>query len=165
MGEATARALAQYFGTLDRIMNAGIENLLEVSDVGPVVAENISAFFRELHNQEIIRALRDTHHFSWPENETTEKSSLSAKTFVITGTLSGMTRDEARDRLIDLGAKVTNSVSKKTDYVVVGESPGSKADKAEKLGVTILDERLLKKFYPVLEYITKRINLEPRLRL
>ncbi len=145
VGEATARALAQYFGTLDKIMNAGIENLLEVSDVGPVVAENISAFFRELHNQEIIRALRDTHHFSWPENETTEKSSLSAKTFVITGTLSGMTRDEARDRLIDLGAKVTNSVSKKTDYVVVGESPGSKADKAEKLGVTILDEKAFEK--------------------
>ncbi len=145
VGEATARALAQYFGTLDKIMNAGIEDLLEVSDVGPVVAENISAFFREVHNQEIIRALRDTHHFSWPENETTEKSSLSAKTFVITGTLSGMTRDEARDRLIDLGAKVTNSVSKKTDYVVVGESPGSKADKAEKLGVTILDEKAFEK--------------------
>ena len=141
VGEATARALAQYFGTLDKIMSADIEDLLEVPDIGPVVAENISAFFQEGHNQEIIRALRDTHHFTWPEHETAASTELTGKTFVITGTLSSMSRDEARDRLIGLGAKVTGSVSKNTDYVVVGDSPGSKAEKAEKLGLTILNEK------------------------
>ncbi|NNE37650.1 MAG: NAD-dependent DNA ligase LigA [Gammaproteobacteria bacterium] len=145
VGEATARGLAQHFGRLEAIMQATIAELLEVTDVGPIVAENISTFFQEDHNRDIIRLLRENYHFTWPEHETTIETGLSGKSFVITGTLSGMTRDEARDRLIKLGAKVTSSVSKKTDYVVVGDSPGSKADKAEKLGVKMLDEKTFEK--------------------
>ncbi len=140
VGESTARALADYFGTLELIMNASNDDLLAVSDVGPVVAENILAFFKESHNREIITRLQ-THNIRWPENIKTADTSLSGKTFVLTGTLLNMTRDDARNKLLGLGAKVSNSVSKNTDYVIVGDSPGSKAEKAEKLGVVILDEK------------------------
>jgi len=140
VGESTARALADYFGTLQLIMNATEEALLEVSDVGPVVAENILAFFKEIHNRDVISRLQ-THNITWSESIKTAQTGLSGKTFVLTGTLSTMTRDEARDRLLGLGAKVANNVSKNTDYVVIGDSPGSKAEKAEKLGVVILDEK------------------------
>ena len=140
VGESTARALANYFGTLQLIMNASEEALLEVSDVGPVVAENILAFFKEIHNRDVIGRLQK-HNIAWSESIKTAQTGLSGKTFVLTGTLLTMTRDEARDRLLGLGAKVANSVSKKTDYVVIGDSPGSKAEKAEKLGVPILDEQ------------------------
>jgi DNA ligase (NAD+) len=140
VGESTARALAVHFGSLERLADATLEQLLEVQDVGPVVAKNIRAFFDEGHNREVIERLRK-NGIHWPVAGTGGNRKLTGNTFVLTGTLSGMTRDEARDRLVALGAKVSSSVSKKTDYVVVGDAPGSKAEKAEKLGVTILDEQ------------------------
>lgn len=139
VGESTARTLAAHFGQLERLMSAGLEQLLEVADVGPVVAGNIHHFFNESHNREIIQRLQRSG-IRWSEQNTRRPQPLAGKVFVLTGTLAALSRDEAGDSLIALGAKVSNSVSKKTDYVVVGESPGSKAEKAEKLGVKILDE-------------------------
>lgn len=140
VGESTARTLSTYFGSLERLMNASVEDLLEVTDVGPVVAKNISAFFVEPHNREIISRLRDSG-VNWPEQTVIDQPRpLDGKVFVLTGSLTSMSRDEASDKLAMLGARVSNSVSKKTDYVVVGDTPGSKADKAEKLGVKIINE-------------------------
>lgn len=149
VGEATAQTLAAHFGELEPIMEADETALQEVSDVGPIVAQHIAAFFREQHNRDVIEKLRaaGVHWPAMPRRAPT--SPLAGKTFVLTGTLHGMTRDDAKERLQALGAKVSGSVSGKTDYVVVGEEPGSKRDKAAALGVTILDEaefvRLLEK--------------------
>jgi len=139
VGESTARTLSSHFGTLERLMSADIDTLLQVVDVGPVVAGNIKAFFDEPHNREVIRRLIKSG-VNWPRIETKSDKALNGKTFVLTGTLSSMSRDQAGDRLIALGAKVSGSVSKKTDYVVAGDAPGSKAEKAAKLGVKMLDE-------------------------
>ncbi|MEX2353482.1 MAG: NAD-dependent DNA ligase LigA, partial [Gammaproteobacteria bacterium] len=139
VGEATARALSSYFRSLDKLMNADIDELLSVPDVGPVVAKNIRSFFDEPHNREVIQRLIRCG-VNWPEVEAGTQKPLQGKTFVLTGTLSSLTRDEATERLAALGARVSGSVSGKTDYVVVGDSPGSKAEKAEKLGVQTLDE-------------------------
>lgn len=139
VGEATAKALARYFGDIDTLYTATEESLQEVPDIGPVVAKHIAHFFSEEHNREIIEKLIKAG-MHWEKIKKPTKSALSGKTFVLTGTLSKLTRDEAKDRLENLGAKVSDSVSKKTDYVVVGNEPGSKLAKAEKLGVTILDE-------------------------
>ncbi len=139
VGEATAQALAEHFGDLDAIMRARREALEAVPDVGPVVAESIHNFFREPHNQQVIRKLLRAG-VSWPRVRQQAAGPLAGKTFVLTGTLAGMTRDEAKARLQALGAKVTGSVSRKTDYVVVGSDPGAKADKAAALGVPRLDE-------------------------
>lgn len=141
VGETTARTLAQHFGTLDAVMKAKEDELIDVPDVGPVVAESIAHFFGEKHNKDVINKLIKAK-VNWPDVAVTPQSeqTLSGKTFVVTGTLSSMGRDEAKAKLIALGAKVAGSVSKKTDYVVVGENPGSKATKAEQLGVDILDE-------------------------
>ena len=148
VGEATARALAAYFGTLDKIKNASIDELLAVPDVGPVVAKHIHDFFKEKHNLEVIQKLMDKG-VHWPAVKVKKTQPLAGKTFVLTGTLSAMTRDEAKEKLIALGAKASGSVSKKTDYVIAGDSPGSKYDKAVDLGIEILDEQrflaLLKK--------------------
>lgn len=145
VGETTARTLAYHFGDLDELMQAGQEELIAVSDVGPVVAESINRFFQETHNRDVIQKLRQAG-IHWPAIAVSrETQTLSGKTFVITGTLASMSRDDAKQRLLAQGAKVTGSVSKKTDYVIVGDSPGSKADKAEQLGIEILDEeRFLK---------------------
>src|SRR3569832_1381145 len=149
VGEATAQTLAAHFGELESIMEADGTALQEVSDVGPVVAQHIAAFFREQHNRDVIDKLRaaGVHWPAMPRRAPT--SPLAGKTFVLTGTLHGMTRDDAKERLQALGAKVSGSVSGKTDYVVAGEDPGSKRDKAVALGVAILDEaefvRLLEK--------------------
>ncbi len=140
VGEATARALAMHFQDLDAIMKANIDELIEVTDVGPVVARNIHTFFQQPHNLEIIQRLLDAG-IHWQEKQQQENSQLKDKSFVLTGTLSSMSRDEAKEKLQALGARVSGSVSKKTDYVVFGESPGSKYDKAEKLGVTLLSEQ------------------------
>ncbi len=141
VGEATALALAQHFGNLDAIMDADAEMLQEISGVGPNVAEEIRSFFHEEHNREVIKALRKAK-VEPPDFVINRKTMpLAGKTFVLTGTLAGMSRDEAKEKLIALGAKVAGSVSKKTDYVVVGEEPGSKADKARELGVTMLGEK------------------------
>ena len=144
VGEATARTLAQYFTTLDAIKEADKETLQQVEDVGPIVAAHIVKFFMQTHNLEIIKKLIDAG-ITWDSIEATqeEEQTLEGKTFVLTGTLTLMTRDDAKKALQARGAKVTGSVSKKTSYVVVGDSPGSKATKAEQLGVEILDEAAL----------------------
>lgn len=146
VGETTARTLARHFGTLDRLMEADHEELKEVEDVGPAVAESVEHFFREKHNQKVIKKLKSAG-IHWKEMEVPPKKEqkLAGKTFVLTGTLAHMTRDEAKDKLQALGAKVTGSVSRKTDYVVVGADPGSKADKAEQLGIEMLDEEAFQK--------------------
>ncbi len=146
VGEATAQTLAQYFGSLDAIRSASEEELQAVEDVGPVVAAHIQRFFEQPHNLEVIEKLLN-QGIRWEDIEPTaeEEQTLQGKTFVLTGTLTEMTRDEAKKALQARGAKVTGSVSKKTSYVVVGDSPGSKASKAEQLGVEILDEAALLK--------------------
>ncbi|MHB1142768.1 MAG: NAD-dependent DNA ligase LigA [Sulfuricaulis sp.] len=141
VGEATAQLLVDHFGALDDILDAKRETLEQVHGIGPAMAEDIHSFFHEKHNREVIRALIKAG-IHWPKPVKARKDSpLAGKVFVLTGGLASMSRDEARRKLQALGAKVTDSVSKKTDYVVVGEDPGSKADKAEKLGITMLDEK------------------------
>ena len=145
VGETTAQTLATHFGTLEAIMRADEDQLKAVPDVGPVVAKSIIEFFKEKHNQGVIKKL--TKLISWPEVKVkaAEELPLQGKTFVLTGTLSELTRDEAKAALQALGAKVSGSVSKNTDYVVVGDNPGSKADKAEALGIEILDEKAMQR--------------------
>jgi DNA ligase (NAD+) len=145
VGEATALALAQHFGNLDAVMDADVESLQEVSGIGPNVAAEIHGFFHQKHNREVIRALRQAGVEPQSLVVSRKTSALTGKTFVLTGTLAGMSRDEAKEKLIALGAKVAGSVSKKTDYVVVGEEPGSKADKARELGVATLGEKEFRK--------------------
>jgi DNA ligase (NAD+) len=141
VGEATAQLLVDHFGALDDIMDAKRETLEQVHGIGPAMAEDIHSFFHEKHNREVIRALIKAG-IHWPKPVKARKDSpLAGKVFVLTGGLASMSRDEARRKLQALGAKVTDSVSKKTDYVVVGEDPGSKADKARTLGVAMLDEK------------------------
>jgi DNA ligase (NAD+) len=138
VGEATARILAEAFGELEALMGADVETLQAVHEVGPVVAQHITGFFREPHNLEVIQRLRKAG-VHWETVEVTGAQPLAGKTFVITGTLS-MPRSELKARLQAAGARVTGSVSKQTDYVVAGTDPGSKYDKAQALGVEILDE-------------------------
>jgi len=146
VGETTAQTLARHFGTLEALMQADKEALIEVQDVGPVVAQSIVSFFKEKHNRDVVKKLINAG-IHWPQEKTPPRKSqtLAGKTFVLTGTLPNMTRDEAKEKLQNLGAKVSGSVSRKTDYVVVGADPGSKATKAEELGVTMLDEQQLLK--------------------
>ncbi|HVZ43664.1 MAG TPA: NAD-dependent DNA ligase LigA [Ramlibacter sp.] len=146
VGEATAKDLARHFGKLDAIMEADVERLLEVPDVGPVVAESIHTFFQQPHNREVIEQLRACG-VHWEESEPAARAPkpLSGKTVVLTGTLPSLTRDEAKDMLEAAGAKVAGSVSRKTDYVVAGAEAGSKLEKARELGVAVLDEEGLKR--------------------
>ncbi|HHW77439.1 MAG TPA: NAD-dependent DNA ligase LigA [Xanthomonadaceae bacterium] len=141
VGEATARALAAHFGTLEALMTASEERLQQVPDIGPVAAAAVRAFFQEPHNQEVIVRLR-TAGVRWPETAANQADNqpLAGKTFVLTGTLESLSRDQAADRLRALGAKVAGSVSGKTDYVVAGRDAGSKLDKARELNVPVLDE-------------------------
>jgi len=149
VGEATALALARHFGDLDPILEADEETLQEVEGIGPNVAAEIHSFFHQKHNREVIRALCDAG-VRWEKLMVDRRAQpLAGKTFVLTGTLAALSRDEAKEKLVAFGAKVAGSVSKNTDYVVVGEEPGSKADKARTLGIPMLDEqaflRLLQK--------------------
>ncbi|MFO0106746.1 MAG: NAD-dependent DNA ligase LigA [Burkholderiales bacterium] len=141
VGEATAKELARHFGQLDAIMAASEDALLQVADVGPVVAHSIRTFFDQPHNREVVQALRDAG-VSWPEGEALAPTEmpLAGITVVLTGTLQSMGRDEAKEKLEALGAKVAGSVSKKTHYVVAGAESGSKLDKAQTLGVPVLDD-------------------------
>ena len=140
VGEATAQLLGEQFGSLEGIMDADRDTLQQIHGIGPTMAEDIYSFFHEKHNRGVIRDLLKAG-VHWPKPTRAKKSTaLAGKTFVLTGGLSSMSRDEAKRKLQDMGAKVTDSVSKKTDYVVVGEEPGSKADKAKELGITMLDE-------------------------
>jgi DNA ligase (NAD+) len=145
VGEATAKDLARHFGKLDAIIEASEEQLLEVPDVGPVVAQSIHTFFQQPHNREVVEQLRACG-VTWEEGAPAERvpKPLAGKTVVLTGTLPTLTRDEAKDMLEAAGAKVAGSVSKKTDYVVAGAEAGSKLDKARELGVAVLDEQGLK---------------------
>ena len=139
VGDATARTLANHFGNLSAIRSATQEALEGVADIGPIMAKHIVTFFLQNHNQEVINDLL-TAGVHWQDVEIKTEQPLQGKTFVITGTLESMKRDEAKQRLLELGAKVSGSVSKKTDYVIAGSEPGSKAEKARQLGVEILDE-------------------------
>ena len=154
VGESTAKDLAKHFGNLNAIMDARIEALLTVHDVGPVVAQSLRKFFDEAHNRDVVAELRACE-VKWPETEQGRGSQgenwlegapmlgsgqFAAKTVVLTGTLQTMSRDEAKDKLEALGAKVSGSVSKKTDFVVYGVEAGSKLDKATALGVAVIDE-------------------------
>ena len=144
VGEATARSLALHFGSLQAISAANEEALLEVQDIGPIVAAHLQAFFQEPHNREITESLQKAG-IHWEENlpDLTQALPLQGKTYVLTGTLPGIKRDEAKARLQALGAKVSSSVSKKTTAVIAGEKAGSKRSKAESLGVEILNEQAL----------------------
>jgi DNA ligase (NAD+) len=148
VGEVTGKDLASHFGTLDALLDAGIEQLQEAPDVGPVVAESIASFFRERHNREVIEQLRAAG-VRWKEGEPARAAAsagpFAGKIVVLTGTLGAMTRDEAKERIEALGGKISGSVSKKTDYVIAGAEAGTKLDKARELGVAVLDEpRFLK---------------------
>ena len=142
VGEATARDLARQFGDLAPLMSASTEDLLQVPDVGPVVAQSIHDFFAEGHNREVIERLQQ-QGVHWPIHEASSTLPLSGKTFVLTGTLPHLSRDEARARIEVLGGKVAGSVSAKTHYVVAGSEAGSKLERAQALGVTVLDEAQL----------------------
>ncbi|MBS0437354.1 MAG: NAD-dependent DNA ligase LigA [Proteobacteria bacterium] len=147
VGEATAKDLARHFGALDRVMDASVEQLLEVNDVGPIVAQSIRTFFEQPHNREVVEQLRAAG-IRWDEHEGAAADAspkpLAGKTLVLTGTLPTLSRDEAKELIEAAGGKVSGSVSKKTHYVVAGEEAGSKLDKARELGVPVLDEAALR---------------------
>ena len=141
VGEATAKELARHFGKMDAIMDATVDQLLQVPDVGPIVALSLRTFFDQPHNREVVEQLRACG-VTWAEGEPTAGASLplAGQTFVLTGTLPTLSRDEAKEMLEALGAKVAGSVSKKTHCVVAGAEAGSKLDKAQELGIKVLDE-------------------------
>ena len=142
VGETTAKDLARHFGQIDRVLTASEPQLLEVPDVGPIVAQSIHTFFAQPHNVEVVEQLRAAG-ITWKEDDGTGDSSpkpLLGKTFVLTGSLPTLSRDEAKDRIEALGGKVSGSVSKKTHYVVAGAEAGSKLEKATELGIAVLDE-------------------------
>jgi DNA ligase (NAD+) len=140
VGETTARDLALHFGELDPLMAADEEMLQRMPDVGPVVARSIAQFFAEPHNRNVVEGLRAAGVVYERVSKPPPRSGISGRTFVLTGTLPRLTRDEAKERILQAGGKVVGSVSKKTDYLVAGADPGSKYDKARELGVALLDE-------------------------
>ena len=147
VGEGAARKLADHFHDLDKLASASVEELQQAEDVGPVMAESIHDFFENPRNQAVIEKLRKAG-VKMKEKaapKTTATGPFAGKTVVVTGTLSKLSRDEAKEALRKAGANVTDSVSKKTDYLIVGEDAGSKLDKAHALGVKTLDERDLLK--------------------
>ena len=141
VGEATAKELVRHFGKMDAIMDATLDQLLQVADVGPIVAQSVRTFFDQPHNREVVEQLRACG-VTWTEGEPVAGASLplAGQTFVLTGTLPTLSRDQAKDMLEALGAKVAGSVSKKTHCVVAGAEAGSKLDKAQELGIQVLDE-------------------------
>ena len=145
VGEATAKELARHFGKLNALMDASPEELLQVSDIGPIVAESLHTFFAQAHNREVIKDLRDCG-VCWTEGEPAPAVSkpLAGKTFVITGTLPSLSRDEARNLIEAAGGKVAGSVSKKTSFVVAGSEAGSKLERAVELGLAVLNEQDLR---------------------
>jgi DNA ligase (NAD+) len=140
VGEATAKDLAAHFGTLDALMQADVDALMAVPDVGPIVAQSVVDFFAEEHNQTVIAALIAAG-IHWPDVPVTPKTTtFTGMTFVLTGALPTLTREEAAAMIEAAGGKVTGSVSKKTHYVVAGDKAGSKLEKAQELAVPVLDE-------------------------
>ena len=144
VGESTAKVLAKFFGALAPIMQADLDTLIQVPDVGPIVAKRIVNFFNETHNREVIESLRAAG-VQWSEGapQRSAEGPLVGKIIVLTGGLSSMSRDEAGDKLEALGAKVAGSVSKKTSIVIAGEAAGSKLEKAKELGIEVWDENQL----------------------
>jgi DNA ligase (NAD+) len=138
VGERTAEFLAEHFGSMDALMNAGVEELEEVNEVGPRIAQSIHEFFAEPGNRKLVERLRKYLNFTGVKKQ--RGTALAGKTFVLTGTLPNYSRDAAKKMIEDAGGKVSGSVSKKTDYVVAGEDAGSKLDKARELGVKVIDE-------------------------
>ena len=148
VGEATAKDLARWFGSLDKLMSATIDELLQVNDVGMVVANSIVDFFFEQHNQEVIQNLLLAGvNYEVKVSENKYNVLITSKTFVLTGTLPTLARDKAKAMLEEYGAKVASSVSKKTDFVVAGTDAGSKLDKANAFGVKVIDENELLKLF------------------
>jgi DNA ligase (NAD+) len=147
VGETTARDLAAHFGSLDALMAADDARLLEVADVGPVVAASIVAFFAEPHNREVIEQLRAAG-VHWPEGTgrvaATMGGPLAGATVVLTGTLPNLTREQATERIVAAGGRVAGTVSKKTSFVVAGEDAGGKLARARELGVRVIDENELR---------------------
>ena len=149
VGEATAKDLAAHFCSLDAIMSAGVEDLCEVADVGPIVAQSIHTFFGQPHNREVVEQLRAAGvHWSEKQSQRAGPKALAGMTFVLTGALPNLTRDEAKARIEANGGKVAGSVSKRTNYVVAGADAGSKLAKAQELGVSIVDEAGLLRLAP-----------------
>lgn len=144
VGESTAQALARHFGTLDGVMAADVDNLMQVADVGPIVAAHVAGFFAEAHNTDVIAGLLAAGIRWDAPAQVAAAQPLAGKTYVITGTLDGMTRDEAKAALEALGAKVSESVSKKTSAVIAGDAAGSKLTKAQALGLPVLDTQDLR---------------------
>lgn len=143
VGEATARSLALHFVELAKLTAAKEDELIEIEDVGPVVAHHIYTFFQQTHNLDVIQRLLDAG-VNWPEEKPVyADSALAGKTIVLTGTLENLSRSEAKEKLLALGAKVAGSVSAKTDYVVAGRDAGSKLNKAQSLGIDVVDEATL----------------------
>ncbi len=142
VGEGTSKDLARHFGDIDKLMDASVEQLLEVNDVGPIVADSVREFFDQPHHREVVEQLRAAG-VHWPAIAGTASDAhrpLLGRTLVITGTLPTLSRDEAKDLIEAAGGKVSGSVSKKTNWLVAGEEAGSKLDKARELGIAILDE-------------------------
>jgi DNA ligase (NAD+) len=144
VGESTAKDLAKHFGGIHALMEAPMDDLLMVNDVGPVVADSIVSFMSEPHNREVIEQLLASG-IEFQNEERITTVDLSGKTFVLTGTLPTLSRDQAKELLEAAGAKVAGSVSQKTSFVVAGSEAGSKLDKATELGIPILDEVALLK--------------------
>jgi DNA ligase (NAD+) len=149
VGEATALALARHFGDIAALRRAGEDEIQRVPDVGPVVAKNVAAYFRDPDNAAVVDRLL-AGGITWPAPAAIAvQTEVTGKTFVLTGTLQALTREEAEEAIVQLGGKVSGSVSKKTQYVVAGAEAGSKLKKAQQLGITVLDEaaflKLLKK--------------------
>jgi len=140
VGERTGQLLANHFGSLDKLANSTTEQLIEAEEVGPRVAEAIREFFAEKRNQEVVEKLREAGLQFTQEQTRKVDGTLTGKQFVLTGTLPSMSRDQAKQLIEESGGRVVGSVSKKTDYVVVGADAGSKLEKARTLGITILDE-------------------------
>jgi DNA ligase (NAD+) len=141
VGTQTAQILASDFGSIDAIEAASLEELQQSEGIGPEVGSSVHLFFQQKANREMIERLRNAGVvMTAPKRERAANGKLSGKTFVLTGTLPNMTREEATELIVEAGGKVTGSVSKKTDYVVAGNEAGSKLTKAEQLGITIVDE-------------------------
>jgi DNA ligase (NAD+) len=148
VGIHTSEVISRYYSTLDKFKEAGLEELIKINEIGPKIAESIIHFFKEKNNLDITEKLRSAGlNFGQEEEKTREEKGvqiLAEKQFVLTGTLKDFTRTQAEEIISELGGRVTGSVSKKTDYVIAGEDPGSKYQKAQKLGITIIDEKEFK---------------------
>jgi DNA ligase (NAD+) len=144
VGEATSKDIVKKLGTLENVMKASIDDFLEINDVGPVVAQSLHQFFQADENKVIINNIIE-FGVKWDDQaqNVTIDQKLNQQTFVITGTLQNFSRDEIKELIENNGGKVSGSVSKKTSYVIIGDNPGSKADKAAELGVKIINEKQL----------------------